>query len=349
MNGYKIIILSILYFVLIWPINKSIATDYYLATYDEASEGGGYNISVKKISLENASIADSVVLRRSGYLWNKKPVIIDGPRQRFILIGAEVGAYAKNTGPGPETTFVFVLNDSLNIIRTFQIPNSQVGHFEQVPGENGFRFELQSASDTTEIFRRGIYNLDREFRFTRISDFIDDLGPGDIRELAGFVYLNKLYNNSHHLFYSVAEYGLFYLLKLNKNNTTVVSSLLTSREYTSSIFAYHPGQDKIYLFRLNYEQHGKFPEYEKDYGEHWIEPYVLILNPINFDLVDSLPVANFAPDNYPLGEDGQADIVGDYIVYYFFNDEWIGRFNPAMLFIFDTRTNEATWLRVGWR
>jgi len=34
--------------------------------------------------------------------------------------------------------------------------------------------------------------------------------------------------------------------------------------------------------------------------------------------------------------------------YYFWQDGYEG-FDPAYLLIFDTRTNEASWLRVGWR
>jgi hypothetical protein len=276
-------------------------------------------------------------------------VITNIHNHRYLLLALESGVYAKNSGPGAETTFVFILDDSLNIIRNLKFPDASISELRQFENEEGFRFGLTTADNAIEIFREGIYEIDRDFRFRRIRDFVPSIGPNDIRTLNEFEYLHRLNNNPQGIFYSVADYGLNYLLKLSGDRTSIASSVLTSRNFVSDIFAYHPLRDKVYLFRLNYEQHGKFPEYDKDYGENWIEPHVLIYNPSNFELVDSLPVADFTSGNYPLAEKGQADVVGDFIVYYFFDDEWLGRFNPAMLFIFDTRTNEATWLRVGWR
>jgi hypothetical protein len=52
---------------------------------------------------------------------------------------------------------------------------------------------------------------------------------------------------------------------------------------------------------------------------------------------------------YIINEIGECDNIGPYMVYYYFAQEDYRYFSPAMLFIFDTRTNEATWLRVGWR
>jgi len=46
---------------------------------------------------------------------------------------------------------------------------------------------------------------------------------------------------------------------------------------------------------------------------------------------------------------GPCERIGPYFIYYFFDGEDYRYFSPAMLFIFDTRTNQATWLRVGWR
>jgi len=349
MKYYSIRIVGALCFLLICPFSQSLATDYYLATYDEIAEGLPHDVNVKKIDLESAFVVGNVTLRHGGSLWNEKPLIIDVQSHKYFLFAIETGVYAKNSGPGAETTFVFIINDSLDITRGQHFSNASIDHFEQFADDGGFRFELRAANDTATIFRRGIYNLDVNFQPRRIRDFITGLGTGDIRELDQFEYLHRLNNNPDNIFYSVMSGGVFYLLKLNSDNTIIVSSITASRRFASDIFAFHQDTQLLYLFHLNYEQHGKFPEYEKNYGEDWIEPHVLIYNPANFELVDSLPIADFSPGNYPLSESGQGDVVGDFIVYYFFEDEWIGRFNPAMLFIFDTRTNEATWLRVGWR
>jgi hypothetical protein len=155
--------------------------------------------------------------------------------------------------------------------------------------------------------------------------------------------------NPLNLYYSLNN-SRYWLIRINNGGSLVTDSLMAEDGSPSSaIFAYHPVTNKIYIFHLNFEQHGKFSELDKNYGDRWIQPQVLVYDPDTFQLMERHTITDFIPGNYPLVENGPADVIGDYIVYYFFDDEWMGKFNPAMLFIFDTRTNEATWLRVGWR
>ena len=107
--------------------------------------------------------------------------------------------------------------------------------------------------------------------------------------------------------------------------------------------------DKLYIFDLNYEYHIYEPEWEKLYGQDWITPEVYIYDPISLDLIECDTIADFPKNNFPGIEYGLADVVGNYIVVYFFDCELREGFLPAMLFIFDTRTNTARWLNVGWR
>jgi hypothetical protein len=65
--------------------------------------------------------------------------------------------------------------------------------------------------------------------------------------------------------------------------------------------------------------------------------------------MDSIPIPDYPEGDFISGSYGPAELVGPYIVYYFGESNDLGQLYPAMLFIFDTRTNEATWLRVGWR
>jgi hypothetical protein len=104
----------------------------------------------------------------------------------------------------------------------------------------------------------------------------------------------------------------------------------------------------LYIFNLNYEIRFK-NKIVKGYGQDWIESNVRVINLENFSLIDSIQVPDYPEGDYISGSSGVADVVGNYIVYYFGSSNDMEIFAPAMLFIFDTRTNQAAWLRVGWR
>jgi hypothetical protein len=321
---------------------------FYLSTYDMYQEGYSVHISIKKIDLACASISDSLALISEGYLATPKPIKINIKEQDCLLVVVQGGVFGKNSGPGPETTYAFIIDTGLNLMKGIKIPDSNISIAEQYDGENGFRFGSTAYRDTVALYDDGIYKIDSNYVFTKVGTYISGIGPQDIQKLDKFQYLHSLNSNHDNIYYSLSDSG-YILLKLNPSNSMITSKIPTIIHHGSEIFAYHSTRNKIYVFHLNYEQHGKFEEYEKDYGEDWIVPEVLIYDPTSLNLVERHQITDFTPGNYPLSERGQADVVGDYIVYYFFDDEWMGNYNPAMLFIFDTRTNEATWLRVGWR
>ncbi len=143
-----------------------------------------------------------------------------------------------------------------------------------------------------------------------------------------------------------------WVIRLNNLHTIVIDSLLINNDTLATvIYAYHPITHKLYLFSLNYINHSRIPELERVYGQSWIKPKLRIFDPANFKLLETVPIPDCPPDNCPgRNSGGVAETIGDYIVYYFFHGEdSLLEYYPAMLFIFDTRTNEATWLRVGWR
>jgi len=321
---------------------------YYLATFDMFQDGYSVHVSIKKIDLENKLISDSLALRSDGYLATKKPIKLMIEKQNCLLVIIQSGVFSKNSGPGPETTYAYIVDEKLKLKKSIKIPDSNISVADQFEGENGFRFGSTRYADTTYLYEDGIYTIDSDYVFTKIGDYVSSIGPEDICQFGGLSYIHKLNGNNNSIFYNLSDSG-YVILKLNIPDSLIISSISTMAPKGSEIFAYHSTQNKIYVFHLNYEQHGKFPEYEKNYGEDWIVPEVLIYDPSSFRLIERHSIADFTPGNYPLVERGQADIVGDYIVYFFFREEHYTRYDPAMLFIFDTRTNEATWLRVGWR
>jgi len=103
----------------------------------------------------------------------------------------------------------------------------------------------------------------------------------------------------------------------------------------------------IYLFKINCNKINGYPGGEK----LSIDPSILVrYKALDLTLFDSTPIS-YPPieDGYASCEWGDCRKVGQFLIHYFFEGEEPGYFSPAMLFIFDTRTNEARWLRVGWR
>jgi hypothetical protein len=318
-----------------------------LNTYD-SEDSINFKIAAKLIDLDDKAILKSVILRDEGYIWNKIPFLQYTNNSIYYLTGIQSGGYAKNSIMDNEATYIFILNDSLNINRILEYRNSFINNFNQIVGNREFTLSITFIEDTAQVIDRGLFIIDDNLQLLKTSDSYQNINPFDILYLGSFQDLHRLNGNQNYIYYSLSDSG-YILIKLDPSNTRIISTIPTAIHHSSAIFAYHSTRNKLYLFHLNYERHGKYKEYEKNYGDDWINPEVFIYDPESFTLIDHLPLADFSPGNYTLRERGQADIIGDYIVYYFFEDEWMGRFNPAMLFIFDTRTNEATWLRVGWR
>jgi hypothetical protein len=351
MKKSKFLILAILFFLL---VNISVAQIYYVNTYGNPTKEGLSLIFIKAIDLERGIIIDSVVAANYGYIWQKTPVQIVLEGRQLLLTITENGGYAKNSYMGPNSVIYAIVRAGRNmtIVRRDSIDNVVIDCFDQYPGDQNFRFGLARHMDSsyTMIFPTGEYTLGRDFSFIRLPGL--DLNPERIEmpNQQNFRYLHRLnMPNLHRLYRSISDDSHYWILRLNSDQNIVDSLMIDYEGRASSIYAYHPAKDRLYVFHLNYEQHGKFREYDKNYGQDWIVPEVQIYDPSTFQLLESHRIADFDSGSYPLGEHGLADVVGNYIVYYFFEDEWMGNFNPAMLFIFDTRTNQATWLRVGWR
>jgi hypothetical protein len=351
----KILLFSILLMTIsLSLINLAHSKNYQLCTYGDEDSAGARNALLKTIDLQTAIITDSVIISTCGYVPSKKPAIISLNGQRYLIAFSEDGGYNKNVCKRDYTVYYVIVKDSttLSVMHRDSVFDAAISQFKQYRGDSTFQYGLIRYQDTsyTNLIPSGRFTLDNDFNFYRQNSMAPNSIPGRITLLGSFECLDRVnLPNNHNLYYSLDLNSNYWILRLSSAGLLIDSLLVENISHASTIFAYHPGRDKIYCFYLNYEQHGKFKEYEKNYKQDWITPQVKIYDPGTLKLSDSIQIADFDSGNYPLGERGLADVVGDYIVYYFFEDEWIGSINPAVLFIFDTRTNEARWLRVGWR
>jgi hypothetical protein len=326
---------------------------YFIHTYgEEIDSNGNRNVLIKSIDINQAVILDSFSIYNEGFVLFKKPAQVSVNNQNTFVSVIQKGGYNKNCSNMYHAVVISIVNNNnfFSLVRRDSIPNAILGIFKQYADESSFRLKVFQRNDKLHIIPSGDYTLDNDYQFRKLRNYDPHLSPGGIRRIGSFEYLNRLnLPNTHHLFSTIGRDTRFWILRLDLNQNLVDSLMIENCEQCSKIFAYHPLRDKLYIFHLNYEAHGKDPEYDRNYGQDWITPEVLVYNPSTLQLLERHELTDFDSANYPGNERGLADVVGDYIVYYFFEDDWMGRFNPAMLFIFDTRTNEARWLRVGWR
>jgi hypothetical protein len=240
----------------------------------------------------------------------------------------------------------------LNVVRADSIENATVESFRQYAAEEGFRFGLSSWPQRNVIFRTGLYGLGQGYNFRYIRDVDTGNKPGTIRGIEPYEYLIKVpIDTAHGLYYTLHNSGEW-IVKVNQTQTIAIDSLLLrTAGFGNAVYAYHPGRDKFYCLRVNYELHynedGDTPYKSRE--DRYVNPEVWIIDAGTLDIEQQLPIADYPEGEYPGEDSNPADVVGDYIVYYFFRGAGRDRFDPAMLLIFDTRTNEASWLRVGWR
>jgi hypothetical protein len=185
------------------------------------------------------------------------------------------------------------------------------------------------------------YNLN----ISRIKDY--RFRESDFPTIGEFRYFNRLNGRNNRLCW-VEKNNWVYILKINLDQRILIDSLnlgyVTNYSY---LFALSEDDSLIYSFSVNWNYLSGPEETQK---EEIDQSYLKIFRADNLGVIDSIGIPYPSLDiGYANREIGNCDWVGPYLVYYFFEQEAAAIFSPAMLFIFDTRTNETTWLRVGWR
>jgi hypothetical protein len=336
-------------------INSNLSAQiYYVNTYSQANTEGTAVITIKSINLDSANVVDSLNLNNRGYIPIKKPVILQDNQRIYLLTLSQISHMSKNSYPADSPCVYYSVvtsnNGILRSIRSDSIRNSIIDIIDQNDNEQGFKFGLTKYNDTTTIYPSGIYTLNSDFRFRFLRPYISVDMPGTIHNIDSFDFITKLPNDAANGMYYGFKNSQWWLAKLNKSSNIIDSLQLRYSGGAATLFAYHPLRDKFYCFHLNYEMHtGLMDSVYKHREDFYVAPEVLIYDPITLELTNRYSIEDYPAGGYPGRENGLADVVGNFIVYYFFAEDMYYRYDPAVLFIFDTRTNEATWLRVGWR
>lgn len=333
------------------PLQAFGQSHYYLLTYGDSSTTQSNPVLLEKIDLDNGIIAGVDTLANKGYLPENKPLHFTNNNHKILLSFIESGIDGKNSILDTNKVYYYLhsVDTFLNRIRSDSFVNVQFD-LRFFPGRQSFGFGIKQNAGNNYIMPFGEYVVEGNGNFRRLGSYNTNLIPGQLRNLNKMKYPLPLDTMNAPLIYYCKKDYRTWLIKLNIRHDLIIDSLrLQTDALESVVFAYHPTRGKIYSFHLNYEYHSENPDRYKGYGQNWISPEVLIYNPSTFQLMERHTINDFSSGNYPNFESGLADVIGDYIVYYFFEEDHVYNFSPAMLFIFDTRTNEARWLRVGWR
>ena len=186
---------------------------------------------------------------------------------------------------------------------------------------------------------------DMKIKIERIGKYI--YRDEDYPTVGGFRYFHQIAADNVRVFWVLDDRGK-YLLLIDKAESNLIDSLNISTELNySNLFALSVDNSTIYVFYIDCFCKGwRTPTKLESTAPNFLKRY----STVDLSLIDSLCIPSPCTDSICLEYvSTSCERVGDYLVYFFMQTAHIEWYPPALLFIFDTRTNEANWLRVGWR
>jgi hypothetical protein len=334
------------FLMLIW-INICVAQEYLLTTYEKQADSTTYSLYVEKIDLAQKAAIEKIRLCDGGQLHDRKPYVFNKNTHKYYAVFVQYGFWSGSSDP--QRVIYFILDDSLNISKRVEMPSAIFMGAYSFDDSTLIISLYKNGTINTPIAPQ--YQLDDNFELQPAKDLKNADGI-NVPDIGRFKYLSSINkNNSPYNIYTALAGPGRWLLKLSSTHDTVVDSLpINSDTISTTIFNYHPKAQKIYMIHFNYVNYGSAPELESKAGECRIKPRLLIYDPANLSLLKALPILGYTLDDCPSGlREGYAEVLDDYLIFNFPRGRVSPGYHPAMLFIFDTRSNEATWLRVGWR
>jgi hypothetical protein len=320
--------------------------EYYVCSYAEPSWGSS-QIRVTALHLNSRDQVWTTVVDLPGELESKKPIKLTSGQHDLWFVSTHYGLPSKNSPTlGIVSTHYAVLDNEGSILRTGEIADIFLRSFKPYrPDSVRIDFIEGSGPDSRQF--KGTLSLNRQRTPIIANTRGYSIPPRDLPPIAGFDYYQpiSMANNTH--FWSVQPEGT-YILDVNLADSVLADSLNIESDVSYFyLFGLSHDDSLVYVFYMNYN---------RLVGPEWMQKlnidssYVKIFDALSFALLDSIPIPYPPLDSgYVGGTTGVCDPIGPYLVYFDMSSDGMEYFSPAMLFIFDTRTNEASWLRVGWR
>jgi hypothetical protein len=348
----KMIRFVLFFLIVVMPYNL-FGQSILLTSYERATNADFFAVYLKLVDLQTKIVQDSLLLSDEGTIYTPIPIKFTLRNTNYYLTIVSEGEYDKNTSVGQCKVFWWITNitNHINVVRYDSLLDASISTVENYLDEPYFGFGVRNELNRRRLLEDGKYDLDSNFAFHKIGSINNNVGPNGLSSIGSFSQFERLNNSgSNNLYSAFGADGKYWILRVNSTDNSIADSLRLFSEYPmSKLFAYHPTRNLLYCFFINYVNHSIYPDLNRDFGQNWGHPQVFIFDPNTFTEIGHYLISDFSEENYPGMEFNRAQVVGDYLVYYFLKSEGLAEYDPAMLFIFDTRTNEASWLRVGWR
>jgi hypothetical protein len=331
---------------------------YVINVYGRADSGSIIRqVRTAFVDLDLKAVKKSIRISDSGEIVSKKSILIKGEKDTLLVSIVNMGGmYLNSDHEGERAKIVFINPKTQSLINSRIDTGLSMIYFLQQTDTTAYIWGYWDTVPQREI--SGFFILGRHYYFHKVRPEPPDYSP-DLFSGSGPCELFYLLSPEENL-YRADCWKHYAIVKTNSDRTEIFDSLIIpfSLVVVDSIDIISTAPDRahifavkdtlLYDFNLNYETYQN--RWVKRYGQGWIKNHVNIYDNRTFALLDSMPVPDYPKGDYIDGPFDVADIIGPYIVYYFFESESREfAVAPAMLFIFDTRTNQATWLRVGWR
>lgn len=328
-----------------WQISYSQTNHlYYVCSYE--NDIWNTNILVATINLDSKRISNSTSIPIRGELAFKKPLILSRDNQMFYIIITDDGLPAKDAElMNIETVRFAVCDPSLNLLYLAELPGLTILDSYRDNNATGLKFTMRRGNSLLDY--KGNIIIQDSNRIDIVNQEPDIYDHSNYPVIGGFKYFEKIKETNDRIYWNTTNNGR-YLLSLDIGNNRLIDSLnIESDKPYFNLFGMSDNDSLIYVFYMNSNNLSG----PTDLLKTEIDPsYLKILRSADFSIIDSIDI-HYPPldSGYAGGDTGPCDKVGPFFVYFDLNGESYGCFSPAMLFIFDTRTNEASWLRVGWR
>lgn len=322
---------------------SAFAQFYYINSYIGTDRKDIKN-AVLKIDINSKQIVDSLILGINGQFIEKIPQsFLDFNQNRLMITLLFNGISGKNArGEDPITYYFIIDKQNFSIIRQDSLPGSLVSRVNRVNGDSIYFTIL----DNQIGWIKASYVLgQRNNRLQLVDRYVFDTAHEVYPVIGGHIApdgLCKLGSISY--YHGIIDDGQVLLFSADSTNNIINQLIIGNRAQEVVVVGCNSSDSIIYSILLRFTYSTFSPP---DTSEPAIQNEIIRINATNFTIIDTTLVD--PGEAYFAKEYGTANIIDNYLLYYFSLGECGDCFVSAYLLIFDTRTNQATWLRVGWR
>jgi len=312
------------------------------------SNSSGILNGMIKIDLNTHIIADSTVLTRRGAFTAKAPVIAPYGNQQFLITSIVDGIPAKNSTIREDMySYYYVVNaHNLNIIAEDSLVGAMIAEVKEFSSDT---ISIEWVGGHNDGWHRSLYRVDppaRRLRHVESHEYSES-DFGDLR-IGNYLGPNLIARIGPYEYYwgyeDVGDTSYVNIFNVNPQENVEQQVRIGNRTVQNVVVGYSSETNMLYIFLTPFKMLSYAPINE---SPNYIGPEIIVMNTANFDIEERASFEMGAA--YASQECGTAESIGSYLYYYYFRQDGYGSFDPAWLLIFDTRTNETTWLRVGWR